>query len=1271
MKNEFIYNQCFTKEDVENFPKGWLYHHEMSCNKKISSDNSKKGKTNLINQYIFIKPDIWGKTELEDEYWKDDDYHPSLWEVDVETMKNDVLLVGKIIKKKRNAKKMYETVLMSNCKTHVNYFTEDQCKKMLQTNLNIVKKTLVRNKSKIRQTNHDDTQPEDTTPSSMIAELNEKDAKKTKNIKKKNGQSSSRLDTKLNGKETDEMKDKYVQKMLGELIIENRSEDLIDETLILPEIPSSSVVKKQLSPMRNKDNKTTSFPTSKRRKENYDVKKGKDKQKIQNEKKNTIEKKFTKAKRIEKKEENNDDHNDKSDFLLHKEVAFDFHNNNFNSRFKTEMKKVTLPKNALINGRYIIGYVFERVSKKQKGSKFPNYKIGFQYSGEGMKDMIFKTEEIFDAIQLYNNVIDKKKIPQEIGSNSTLIKLDDPELKIYKFNPDDVHGDVIESDDDEDEDEMNQICNRLREGNLYFQKEFHGAGVQKYFNTDLFMEFPNKKNQNSLDINQGLIWKKNEQINGPSGIRPARRTCLKKDCRHKFRSVIESVLAFLPVQFWLYHLKQTNNYLKGSLEEKSGLNSDSSSPLKFREITFDELMIFYAIIIQLAMKPNPGSRYTESWRTDHKVWYTACNHMSKHRFQEIRAALHWCDNEKVKNLYLNQKKRKQDTLYKVRPLLSIIEKNLGKYLDPCTELSLDETCVAIRSQWARAVTFYNPNKPKGKHHLKFYTLCENSHWCALEIKMCHRFKKDDFEVKESEPESKDKGSKPTIHSETLSENSFNENEVIDSDVEDADDYEDSSDDESTNGLDNILDKDFLNQVDEIIDEEITNESLIVEENIKKQESQCEKTAQKTVQTVTSLCKNYQGSGRVINMDNLYSSPLVFIKLKEMSLYARGTVRLNRKYLPKFIQYLRRDMSNLKRGSYQFAVNTEYNMSMHCWHDKNPVHVLSTADSTTVEEVSRKQGSDKIIVQCPSTIKNYNKNMQAVDQFNKLMSLFSLCEAHTFTKYYKKIAMVLMDFVFVNSYLHHKLFLESIVSPDEKRKKKITRKQYMEDLIEALIETDWAKVAREYERKREEKAGVKKRKFGFISSEEDDKNEDDEHIFNEIDFDLVPSLPPLPDEYICQAVSFDSKTALFSLKNGAKNKSKFYCKVCQFEGRGNVRKGTVFCINHGVSLCQQVNVHPKEKEKFILRDKKIDTKDIADWKWLSSKQDEWTCWEKAHYHYIPNGLFKLPKGKSVVVHNFDSYAAFDFRSSPFLLRKIALKNTYYKKVGARTEKKYIN
>ena len=45
------------------------------------------------------------------------------------------------------------------------------------------------------------------------------------------------------------------------------------------------------------------------------------------------------------------------------------------------------------------------------------------------------------------------------------------------------------------------------------------------------------------------------------------------------------------------------------------------------------------------------------------------------------------------------------------------------------------------------MTFYNPNKPKGKYHLKFYILCKNNHWCALVIKMCHRNQKGETSTK--------------------------------------------------------------------------------------------------------------------------------------------------------------------------------------------------------------------------------------------------------------------------------------------------------------------------------------------------------------------------------------------------------------------------------------------------------------------------------------------------------------------------------------------
>ena len=51
--------------------------------------------------------------------------------------------------------------------------------------------------------------------------------------------------------------------------------------------------------------------------------------------------------------------------------------------------------------------------------------------------------------------------------------------------------------------------------------------------------------------------------------------------------------------------------------------------------------------------------------------------------------------------------------------------------------------------------------------------------------------------------------------------------------------------------------------------------------------------QKTIQTVTDMCQKYIGTGRIINMDNLYSSPEVFIALKKKGLYACGIVSRER------------------------------------------------------------------------------------------------------------------------------------------------------------------------------------------------------------------------------------------------------------------------------------------------------------------------------------------------------------------------------------------
>ena len=40
------------------------------------------------------------------------------------------------------------------------------------------------------------------------------------------------------------------------------------------------------------------------------------------------------------------------------------------------------------------------------------------------------------------------------------------------------------------------------------------------------------------------------------------------------------------------------------------------------------------------------------------------------------------------------------------------------------------------------------------------------------------------------------------------------------------------------------------------------------------------------------------------------------------------------------------------------------MSMHSWHDSNPVHMLSSYDSTGVDVVKRQYRGNKVTISCP-------------------------------------------------------------------------------------------------------------------------------------------------------------------------------------------------------------------------------------------------------------------------------------------------------------------
>ena len=297
---------------------------------------------------------------------------------------------------------------------------------------------------------------------------------------------------------------------------------------------------------------------------------------------------------------------------------------------------------------------------------------------------------------------------------------------LYFYDPSEMDGDPIESDvefglnsdeeldlsDEEEENTSHRSFQTIRHSKNIIQ-DFVG-----YYDTGVL---------NQQDTIEGIKWELNRHIATPAGIATRPKSHIKPEfSKNKFRNEIESFLAFLPLEFWVYHLLQTNKKVEDEmiLEGKSTFYGS-----KWKPITINELMIFYAILMQMSCRPSPGKNFVDCWKYKQE-WFTNCNHMTVSRFKIIKAALHWNDD----NFSSNTK----DTLYKIRPLLNILSSTLGHYIEVGDSVALDETCIGVRSKYAKAMTYYNTAKPKGKHHLKFHTLCENDNWNAIYFKMCHR-----------------------------------------------------------------------------------------------------------------------------------------------------------------------------------------------------------------------------------------------------------------------------------------------------------------------------------------------------------------------------------------------------------------------------------------------------------------------------------------------------------------------------------------------------
>ena len=159
----------------------------------------------------------------------------------------------------------------------------------------------------------------------------------------------------------------------------------------------------------------------------------------------------------------------------------------------------------------------------------------------------------------------------------------------------------------------------------------------------------------------------------------------------------------------------------------------------------------------------------------------------------------------------------------------MVKLTFPRYLIVGNEIALDEAGVSSRSRFGSGLICYNPSKPGGKFHFKFYLICDVETFACLRIRL-HTPDKSDL----GDPlpaHTQDKSTKGIVGSKTTG-------------LSDDDNPPEESDNKQTTGLIHAL--------------------------------------------VLVMCQPYLNSGRVVNMDNYYTSPEVAYSLAQQSLYMRGT-----------------------------------------------------------------------------------------------------------------------------------------------------------------------------------------------------------------------------------------------------------------------------------------------------------------------------------------------------------------------------------------------
>ena len=164
--------------------------------------------------------------------------------------------------------------------------------------------------------------------------------------------------------------------------------------------------------------------------------------------------------------------------------------------------------------------------------------------------------------------------------------------------------------------------------------------------------------------------------------------------------------------------------------------------------------------------------------------------------------------------------------------------------------------------------------------------------------------------------------------------------------------------------------------------------------------------------VLYLTNSIQQLGCEVYIDNFFNSPQLQFTLLQQGIYSCGTVRPNKKKLPKSDKVLSKE--EMSKGDMICLASKRIYYTK--WMDNKPVHLLSNfiaAHPVNKVERNMKGSSSKVTTKTPHVVKKYNEFMGGVDLMDqkKVMYQFDHRSKH---KYYLRVVHDIIDIAVNNA-----------------------------------------------------------------------------------------------------------------------------------------------------------------------------------------------------------------------------------------------------------------